>query len=249
MSIVSTHWLGDNLNKVKIIDCSWHLPNMNRSPKKEFEKEHIENAIFFDLDENSNKDTDLPHMMPSKNLWEKIISSMGISNKDQIIIYDNSDLYSSCRCWFAFIYFGHNPSLVHVLDGGFKKWKLEKRKITKEKFNYPKTNYKASENLDLIKNKNQINKNIYKKKFLVVDARSKERFEGIEAEPRKDVKSGSIPNSLCLPFKDVINEDHTFKKPDQILSKFNDLLGSNDNKEIVFSCGSGVTAAVLALAY
>ena len=150
MSIVSTHWLGDNLNKVKIIDCSWHLPNMNRSPKKEFEKEHIENAIFFDLDENSNKDTDLPHMMPSKNLWEKIISSMGISNKDQIIIYDNSDLYSSCRCWFAFIYFGHNPSLVHVLDGGFKKWKLEKRKITKEKFNYPKTNYKASENLDLI---------------------------------------------------------------------------------------------------
>ena len=224
------------------------MPKTKRSGLNEYKKKHIENAIFFDLDKNSKK-INLPHMLTTKNSWEKIVSKMGINNKDKIIIYDNSDIFSACRCWYNFIYFGHNPSLVHVLDGGFKKWKLEKRKITKEKFNYPKTNYKASENLDLIKNKNQINKNIYKKKFLVVDARSKERFEGIEAEPRKDVKSGSIPNSLCLPFKDVINEDHTFKKPDQILSKFNDLLGSNDNKEIVFSCGSGVTAAVLALAY
>ena len=102
MSLVSTEWLASNFEKVKILDCSWHLPNVSRNSKKEFDKDHLENAIFFDLDDNSDKKSDLPHMMPSKKIWEEIVSSMGISNNDEIVIYDNSDLYSSCRCWFSF---------------------------------------------------------------------------------------------------------------------------------------------------
>ena len=85
---------------------------------------------FFDLDENSKKNTNLPHMLVEKNDWEKIVSSMGITKKDKIVIYDNSDVISSCRCWFNFIYFGHDPNLVHVLNGGFKKWMKEKKDIT-----------------------------------------------------------------------------------------------------------------------
>ena len=249
MSIVSTEWLASNFEKVKILDCSWHLPNVSRNSKKEFDNDHLENAIFFDLDDNSDKKSDLPHMMPSKKIWEEIVSSMGISNNDEIVIYDNSDLYSSCRCWFSFIYFGHNPNLVHVLDGGLKKWKLEKRSTTSKINKVNKTKYIALEKKEMIKNKKQIDENIKNKKFKVIDARSKRRFEGKDPEPRKDVKSGSIKNSYCLPFNELITENHTFKNSKDILNKFSSLLGSSYDEEIVFSCGSGVTATVLALAY
>ena len=120
------NWLKKNLDKVKIIDCSWHMPQAKRNGFNEYHDRHIENAIFFDLDENSKTDTDLPHMLTDYKSWEKIVSDMGIENEDQIIIYDNSDVISSCRCWYNFIYFGHDPNLVHVLDGGLKKWIIEK---------------------------------------------------------------------------------------------------------------------------
>ena len=127
MSLVDTNWLEKNLDKVKIIDCSWHMPQTKRNGFEEYQKQHIKNAIFFDLDKNSKIDTDLPHMLTDLKSWEKIISSMGIRNGDQILIYDNSDLISSCRCWYNFIYFGHDPSLINVLDGGLKKWIKEKK--------------------------------------------------------------------------------------------------------------------------
>ena len=132
MSLVETDWLAKNLKDVKIIDCSWHMPQSNRDGFEEYKNQHIPNAIFFDLDNNSKKDTDLPHMLVGKDNWEKIVSKMGINNDDKIIIYDNSDVISSCRCWFNFIYFGHDPKLVHVLNGGLKKWMKENKKITKE---------------------------------------------------------------------------------------------------------------------
>ncbi|MDB3886119.1 rhodanese-like domain-containing protein, partial [Candidatus Pelagibacter sp.] len=127
MSLVNTNWLEKNLGKVKIIDCSWHMPQTKRNGFEEYQDQHIENAIFFDLDKNSKTETDLPHMLTDIKSWEKIVSDMGIGNEDQIIIYDNSDVISSCRCWYNFIYFGHDPSLVHVLDGGLKKWMNEKK--------------------------------------------------------------------------------------------------------------------------
>ena len=174
---------------------------------------------------------------------------MGISNKDKILIYDNSDVISSCRCWYTFIYFGHNPKLVHVLDGGLKKWKLEKKPLTNSIPIPSRTNYNAKEKNALVKDKEQINQNIIKKKFIVVDARSRGRFDGKDPEPRKNVRSGSIPNSFCIPFGEVINQNHTFKNRSKILLKFNNIFGSKLPQEVVFSCGSGITAAVLALAY
>ena len=249
MSLVASEWLANNLNKVKIIDCSWHMPNVNRYAEKEYLNEHIENAIFFDLDKNSDQNTDLPHMLPNKESWEKILSSMGISNNNEVVVYDNSDVISSCRCWYNFIYFGHNPSLIHVLDGGFKKWKLENRSTTNISPEIVNSQYFAKEKKELVKNKIQINQNISNKKFEVVDARSKNRFEGKIPEPRKGLRSGSIPNSFCLPFGELINQNNTFKDKSDILLIFKNLFGSNLSQDIVFSCGSGVTAAVLALAY
>ena len=248
MSLVDTNWLKKNLDRVKIIDCSWHMPQTKRNGFEEYQKLHIENAIFFDLDKNSKTDTDLPHMLTDKKSWEQIVSSMGIRNDDQIIIYDNSDIISSCRCWYNFIYFGHDPSLVHVLDGGLKKWINEKKPTINNSTKTVSSNYIANEKKELVKDKKQIDENINSNKFKVIDARSRERFEGKVPEPRKGLRSGSIKNSFCLPFSELINEDHTFISKEKILDKFK-LIKIKPDENVVFTCGSGVTASVLALAY
>ncbi|MDC1280195.1 rhodanese-like domain-containing protein [Pelagibacteraceae bacterium] len=248
MSLISTDWLEQNLDKVKIIDCSWHMPQTNRNSFEEYKREHIQNAIFFDLDKNSKQNIDLPHMLTDKNSWENIVSKMGIENKDKIVVYDNSDVISSCRCWYNFIYFGHDPNLVHVLDGGLKKWINEKKPTINYLTKTANSNYVAFEKKELVKNKKQVDENIDRNEFKVVDARSRERFEGKIAEPRKGLRSGSIKNSFCLPFSELINEDHTFITKEKILEKFK-LTKCELDQNIVFSCGSGVTASVLALAY
>ena len=248
MSLVNTNWLKENLNKVKIIDCSWHMPQTKRNGFDEYKVKHIESAIFFDLDKNSKKNTDLPHMLPDTKSWKDIVSNMGIKNDEQIVIYDNSDVISSCRCWYNFIYFGHNPELVHVLDGGFKKWIEEGMSTTGDIIKIIPSNYTVSEKKELVKNINQIDKNILENEFNVIDARSLERFKGSVPEPRKGLRSGSINNSFCLPFSELINQDHTFISREKIHEKFKST-GYELSKNIVFTCGSGVTASVLALAY
>ena len=259
MNLVTTDWLESNLDRVKIFDASWHMPSSKRDAKKEYEEKHIKGAMFWDVDEHSDKDSPFPHMMSNSDYSTRMLWSFGIQNDDHIIIYDYSDIYSSCRLWFVLKYFGHKK--VSVLDGGMKKWLKENRATSKEinqdlgKFSSieklnPKNKYKVSENTEWIKNKKQIDENIIKKEFIVVDARSRDRFEGKEPEPRKDIKSGSIANSICLPFKECINEDHTFKNKEQLLIKFKEVLKCKKMPDnLVFSCGSGITATVLSLAY
>jgi len=224
------------------------MPQTKRNGFKEYQKLHIENAIFFDLDKNSRTDTDLPHMLTDIKSWEKIVSNMGIRNKDQIVIYDNSDVISSCRCWYNFIYFGHNPSLVHVLDGGLKKWINEKKLTVNNLTKTINSDYMANKKKELVKDKKQIDENIAINKFKVIDARTRERFEGKVPEPRKGLRSGCIKNSFCLPFSELINENHTFVNKEKIFEKFK-LTKCKLDENIVFTCGSGITASVLALAY
>ena len=249
MSLVETDWLEKNLDHVKIIDCSWHMPQTKRDGFAEYKTKHIPNTIFFDLDKNSKKNTNLPHMLVEMDNWNKIISKIGIEKNDRIIIYDDSDIISSCRCWFNFIYFGHNPKLVHILNGGLKKWIKEKRKTTNDLPNIQISNYKGLEKKELVKNKKFINQNIELQNFKVIDARNKERFEGKVPEPRKGLRSGCIKNSFCIPFNLCLNDDKTFKDKEELKDVFKSCLENINEKNIVFSCGSGVTACVLALAY
>ena len=249
MSLVSTDWVEKNINKIKLIDCSWHMPNEKRDGYKEYLEAHIETALFFDLDKNSNQMIDLPHMLTSISNWEKIVSKMGITKDDKIIIYDNSDVVSACRCWYNFIYFGHKPELVKVLNGGFNKWVIENKVTDTEIPIIIKTKYKAKELKKLVKNKKEINENIIDKQFDVIDARNIERFKGEVKEPRAGLKSGNIKNSSCIPFNQLINTNKTFKTKTEIVEIFSKNLEKIDSDTVVFSCGSGVTACVLALAY
>ncbi len=249
MSLVETDWLEKNISSVKIIDCSWHMPQTKRNGLEEYKKQHIPNSLFFDLDANSKQEIDLPHMLVNQIEWGEIVSKMGIKNDDKIVIYDNSDVISSCRCWFNFIYFGHNPKLVHVLNGGLKKWIKENKEVTNDVTSITRSNYKSFEKKEFVKNKEQIDLNIKEQNFKVIDARSKERFEGKVPEPRKGLRSGSIKNSFCIPFNLCLSEDKTFKSKKDLKIIFETCLKNLNEKNIVFSCGSGVTACVLALAY
>ncbi len=257
MSLISTEFLNDNLNKVKIFDASWHISS-KRDAKKEYEEKHIKGAMFWDVDEHSDKDSPYPHMMSNSDYWTRMLWSFGIQNEDFIIVYDYSDIYSACRLWFALKYFGHKK--VSVLDGGMKKWLKENRPTSKEvgkdlgKFSSidklnPKNKYKVSENTEWIKNKKQIDENIKTPSFQTVDARSRERFEGKVDELRPGLKRGCIPGSKNIPFQDCINsKTNTFKTKSELIKIFNE--NNIDRfKPIVFTCGSGVTACVLSMAY
>ena len=248
MTLVSTEWLGNNLSKVKIFDASWHLPNSKRNAKKEYLKNHIPSSIFWDLDEHSDKDSPYPHMMPNSEYWTRMLCKFGIKNKDHIIVYDSSDLYSSCRLWFSLKYFGHKK--VSVLNGGLQKWVSEKRIITQKIDKIEQiSDYKISENFHWIKDKKQINENIKKNFFVLVDARNKDRFEGRVEEPRPGLKRGSIPGSKNIAFQNCINfETNTFKTKSELINIFKEN-NVNYYKPNVFMCGSGVTACVLGLAY
>jgi len=258
MTIVSSEWLNSNLSKVKIFDASWHMPNSNRNGHKEYLSKHIPGAMFWDLDIHSDKDSPFPHMLPNSDYWTQMLWSFGIENDDHIVVYDFSAIHSSCRLWFSLKYFGHQK--VSVLDGGMEKWLKENRptsnKINKNigKFSYidkinKKNKYKVSENFNWVKKKEQIDENIKNYSFILVDARSHERFEGKIEEPRPGLIKGCIPGSKNIPYQKCINsETNTLKTKSELVKIFEE----NDvdyNKPLVFSCGSGVSACVLSLAY
>ena len=258
MNLITTDWLESNLDKVKIFDASWHMPSTKRNAKGEYDEKHIKGAMFWDVDEHSDKDAPFPHMMSNSDYWTRMLWSFGIQNDDHIIVYDYSDVYSSCRLWFALKYFGHQK--VSVLDGGMQKWLKENRPTSKEvnedfgKFSKieklnPKSRYKVNENAGWIKDKKEIDENIKTLSFQTVDARSRERFEGKVDEPRPGLKRGCIPGSKNIPFKDCIDtRSNTFKKKSELIKIF----GQNNvdpSKPVVFTCGSGITACVLGMAY
>ena len=224
-NLVSTEWLEKNLDNVRLLDATWHMPATNRDAYSEFLKQHIKNANFFDLDKTSNQNSTLPHMLPSKNYWEKTISDFGIKNSDHIVIY-----------------------FVSVLDGGLKKWIIENRETTQKISPTFKSNYSAKENKLMVLDKNQVNLNILNKNFQLIDARNKERFNGLQPEPRKELNSGHIKNSKNLPFTALINDlDNTFKSKKEIKKIFKNI-DIEFNKDVAFTCGSGVTACILGLA-
>ena len=258
MNLVTTEWLEKNLNKVKIFDASWHMPSTKRNAIKEYENKHIPSAMFWDVDKHSDNDSPYPHMMTNSDYWTRMLWSFGIQNNDHIVVYDNSDIYSSCRLWFALRYFGHQK--VSVLDGGMKKWLKENRSTDNEinedlgKFSNieklnPTTKYSVKEKSGLIKNKLQIDENIKNQSFQTVDARSRDRFEGKSDEPRPGLKKGCIVGSKNIPFNECINsETNTFKTKSELIMIFSENK-VDTSKPIVFTCGSGVTACVLGMAY
>lgn len=225
-------------SKIKILDCRWYLNDSSKG-KWSFHKQHIPGAIFIDVESFSDKESDLPHMMPGKLFFEKKMSKLGISHSDEIIIYDQEGFFCSTRIWLMFKFFGHEKVLI--LNGGFKAWIRKKYKTEKEIKKFSKTIYKSKELKKFIINKKKLELIIVNREYTVIDARPKNRFEGRISEPRKNVIKGNIPKSINIPFSIISTNLGRLKKLKSLKKIFYENYNL-ENQKIVCMCGSGITA-------
>ena len=246
--IVETDWLASHLKSpdLIILDGSWHLPTSGRDAKAEYLAEHIPGALFFDIDDLSDEKSDLPHMLPSTVKFASRMKKMGIGDGARIVVYDTTGIFSAARVWWTFRAMGHGD--VAVLNGGLKKWKAEGRPL--DDGPAPKRSerhYSPLQNTELIRDLEEMKALVGKAGTQIVDARPAGRFEGKDPEPRPGLRSGHIPGSKNVPSQMLLNADGTFKSADELGEIFKSV-GINVAKPVVASCGSGVTASMLALA-
>jgi thiosulfate/3-mercaptopyruvate sulfurtransferase len=245
--LVETDWLATHLDApdLVILDGTSHLPTTGRNARTEFQSEHIPGAVFFDIDEISDEKSSLPHMLPSTAKFASRVKAMGIGDGMRVVVYDVHGFQSAARVWWMFRIMGHED--VAVLNGGLKKWKAEGRPVTDEP-PAPRTprHFTPRFNAGLVRDVDDMRALVTSRAAQIVDARSAGRFEGRDPEPRKGLRGGHIPGSRCLPLTSLVNPDGTLK-PVPELQKLWSAAGVDSAKPIVTTCGSGVTAAGLAL--
>ncbi len=246
-ALVSTEWLAANMQApdLRIVDGSYYLPNEGLDPRREFEVQHIPGAVFFDIDEISDPDSDLPHMLPPPHIFSSKVRRLGLGDGLRIVVYDQRGIWSAPRVWWTFRYFGHHE--VAVLDGGLPKWLHEGRPVEEGPVVSEERHFTPRANSFLVRDRDQILAGLGDDREQVIDARRRSRFEGSEPEPREGMRSGHIPGSLNLPFTEIVDQtSQTLLAPDALRQRF-EAEGLNLSRPVVTSCGSGVTAGVLAL--
>ena len=244
--LVSTQWLADRLGRpgLAIVDGSWHLPSANRNGRAEYLAAHIPGAVFFDIDLIAARTSGLPHMLPSPQAFGGAVGAMGIRESDDIIVYDGAGLFSAPRVWWTFRVFGARR--VFILDGGFPAWQREGRPVEAGEPARTPVPFGASLDGSAVKSAAEVAAALEEGSAVVIDARPADRFRGEAAEPRPGVRSGHIPGSRNLPFPAVI-EDGRLASPEKIKAALA-AAGVDTAKPLITSCGSGVSAAILALA-
>jgi len=246
--IVSCAWLAERLEApdIRCVDATWFLPGDARDAKALFAERRIPGAVFFPIDEIADTDTTLPHMLPSPEKFSARMRKMGVGDGNRVVVYDNQGLFSSARVWWTFRVMGHED--VVVLDGGFPAW---------ERGSYPietgppqqrmERHFTARFRADLVRNLEDMQRIVANGGAPVFDARPAPRFRGEADEPRPGVKSGHMPGSRSVPSAALVDENGSLKSPADLKRIFAEA-GADTSRPAVCSCGSGVTAAVIALA-
>lgn len=246
-TLVSTEWLAAHLKDpdLRVIDGSWYLPSMERNARAEYDAAHIPGARFFDIDEISDHRSDLPHMAPPSEKFMSRMRAMGVGDGHQVVIYDGAGIMSAPRVWWLFRLMGQEN--VAVLDGGFPKWQAEGRAIEDLPPMVRDRHMTVRVQNHLVRDVTQVSSASKLGDTEIVDARSAGRFAGTEAEPRAGLRAGHIPGSLNLPYQKLMNPDGTMRDAQGLQAAFTkakvDLA-----KPVITTCGSGVTACILALA-
>jgi thiosulfate/3-mercaptopyruvate sulfurtransferase len=245
-TLVSTEWLAAHLDDpdLRIIDASWYLPEMGRDARAEYSAAHIPGARYFDIDELSDQRSSLPHMAPPVEKFVSRMRSMGVGDGHQVVVYDGMGMFSAPRVWWTFRLMGKTD--VAVLDGGFSKWKAEGRPVEDMPPILRDRHMTASRQNMLVRDVTQVAAAAKLGDHEIIDARSPARFRGEEPEPREGLRSGHIPGSKNVHYRTLLNEDGTMKAPGEMTAIF-EAAGVDLAKPAITTCGSGVTAAILAL--
>ncbi|MGH7647933.1 MAG: 3-mercaptopyruvate sulfurtransferase [Gemmatimonadaceae bacterium] len=247
-SLVSTAWLAERIGapNVRVVDASWYLPNDARNAAQEYADAHIPGAVFFDLDASSDQHTPLPHMLPTANDFSTRMSALGLSDSDDIVVYDGSGTnLSAPRVWWMFRVFGHRATAV--LDGGFGAWRAAGLPVESGVVARPRGAFTAHLDETRVRSLAAMRANIDTQGEQVVDARSTGRFTAEIREPRPGLRGGHIPRSRTLPYTDLVMPNGEVLPLDELRRLFA-RAGVDPSRPVIVSCGSGTTACSLALA-
>lgn len=246
-TLVSTTWLADHMKSpdLRVIDASWHMPDSGRDARAEYDAAHIPGARFFDIDDISDSRSDLPHMAPPPEKFMSRVRAMGIGDGHQVVIYDSVGLFSAARVWWLFRHMGKTD--VAVLDGGLPKWTAEGHPTEDLPPVIRDRHITVSRQNHLVRDVTQVARAAKLKDHEIIDARAAARFAGTAPEPRAGLRAGHIPGSKSLPYGALLNDDGTMK-PAEALRHIFEAAGIDLSKPAITTCGSGVTAAILALA-
>lgn len=244
--LVSIEWLSKNINAKNIIVLDATIPKVTSCNNNfdDISSNQIKNTRFIDIKNKfSDLSTELPNTMLNSVAFEKAARDLGINNDSAIVVYDSYGIYSSSRVWWMFKAMGHDN--IAVLDGGFPEWEKAGFEIELKRFySGNKGNFKADYNERYFNNFHDVLKAIENRDAIVLDARAENRFKGLVEEPRKGLRSGHIPTSLSFPYSKLITDNKMISK-ENISEVFTQII--NNDKPLIFSCGSGVTACTLAL--
>ncbi len=244
-SLVSTDWLASELeaSDLRIVDATYVLAADSRDPHAEFDKEHIPHAVFFDIAEVSDISSNLPTMLPPAAKFASRMQALGLGDGNRIVVYDNSPYHSAARAWWMLKLFGAHD--VALLDGGLATWQAEGRPVESGKPIVRHRHFTVWDDRSGVRDLAQMKENLTTRAEQVVDARSAARFRGDEPETRPGVVPGHIPGSLSLPQGQLFEADGTWKRGAALKAAFA-AAGVDLAKPMVTTCGSGITAAVVA---
>jgi thiosulfate/3-mercaptopyruvate sulfurtransferase len=244
--LIETQDLASRLHEpsLKLVEVSYAPVGQVRDSWGAFCTRHIPGAVYFDLEKHCDHSTGLPHTLLGPDAFQAVARALGINNGDTIVVYDSAGLFSAARVWWNFRVMGAQDVLV--LNGGSKRWQAENRPIQQGSNQPAPGDFTARFHPELVRNLTQMLDLIENKQAAIIDARSAGRFEGRDAEPRAGLACGHIPGSFNVPFGQLLNPDGTFKALSQISQVFIQT-GVPLDKDLVTTCGSGVTAAILAL--
>ncbi|SHN15023.1 3-mercaptopyruvate sulfurtransferase [Roseibium suaedae] len=243
--LVSTSWLADHLSApdVRVINA-WMPPVTDPGAKPFYPNEHIPGAVFFDVNEICDKTTSLPHMLPPAHQFSSAMRKMGIGDGQTLVVYDDYGFYSAPRVWWTLRTMG--AERVYVLDGGMPKWKAENRQIENTSPLVRESHFSARLDHSAVADLAEVQKIIASGSRQLLDARSAARFNGTAPEPRAGLRSGHMPTALNLPFNLLVAEDGTFRPKEELEAAFRNA-GVDLDKPVTTTCGSGVTASILAM--
>ena len=245
--LVTTAWLADNLDApdLKVVDASWYFPQEQRDAQAEYAAAHIPGAVFFDIDDIADDTTDLPHMLPDAVKFSARVRRLGLGDGSRIVVYDQLGLRSAARVWWTFRVMGHQD--VFVLDGGLPKWIAEGRRVEDIPPPPRERHFTARFDGGLVRGVDQVRKAIETGEAQIVDARPAARFSGEAPEPRAGLRGGHMPGAFSVPSSALLAPDGTVLGKDRLEALFTSA-GVDLDRPIITSCGSGITAAMLALA-
>jgi thiosulfate/3-mercaptopyruvate sulfurtransferase len=245
--LVSTDWLSEHLGEagLVVLDGSWHMPADGRDAKSEFAAGHIPGAVFFDIDAISDHASPLPHMLPSPPAFATAVRRLGVGDGSIVVVYDSIGVFSAPRVWWSFRAMGH--ARVFVLDGGLKKWVAEGHPVEAGWLPASHAEFKAHLAPGLVADLEGVRAALAAGEVQVVDARSAIRFRGEAPEPREGLRAGHMPGARNVPWSGLVASDGTLAAPAQLMAAF-EAGGVDPAEAIITTCGSGISAAILALA-